>query len=228
MKCDRNILRRLMIIGSLALYAQVVRAQPQVVFDNSTTDLNIRYDPGTNEVGDEIVLAPGTGRNLTQFRFQYWGTNFSGTEKIDLRFYANDGLPSYSGPNMPGTLLFDSGPFTIFETDRLTIIFNNFATGVAHALAGAIPNDFTWSVQFSGLGPGASAGVDLYNPPTVGSDYNDYWYNNGTSWDLMGATNGTPVNFAVRIQATPEPPAIWLSLIGGLTIFGLKWRRGRK
>ncbi len=221
------MLRRLALVTVVVLLAPVVRAQPQLVFDNSTYDLNIRLNPGTNEVGDEIVLAPGTGRILSDFTFQYWGVNLGVGAQADVRFYANDGSPSTSGPNMPGTLLFDSGAFPILSTTRLTVIFNDFVSGAVHPLSGPVPDDFTWTVQFSGLGPSGSAGVDLYNPPTTGSDYNDYWYNNGTSWDLMAATNGTPVNFAARINATPEPSTLLLGLLGGLTLLGVKWRRSR-
>ena len=45
-----------------------------VIFDNSANDLVTRFEPGTNEVGDEIILA-GTERYLTNFSFEFWGTN---------------------------------------------------------------------------------------------------------------------------------------------------------
>ncbi len=223
-----KILRRLALMGVVVLLAQAVRAQAQFVFSDSTTDLNLRFNPGINEVGDEIVLASDTGRYLSDSRFQYWGVDLGAGAQAAVRFYANDGLPSMSGPNMPPTLQLDSDWLSIVPTNRATLGFNDFVTGAAHPLTGPVPDDFTWTVQFRELGPSGSAGVDLYNPPTVGSDYKDYWYNDGTSWDLMAATNGTPVNFAAQIQAVPEPSVIWLSLLGALTVFGSKWRRARR
>ena len=47
------------------------------IYSNSVKDLSIRFDPGTLEVGDEILLA-GSERYLTNFDFEFWGTSTSG------------------------------------------------------------------------------------------------------------------------------------------------------
>ena len=200
-------------------------ARADVVYDNSTTDLHVRYNPGSHEVGDEIVLAPGANY-VTNFQFQYWGT-FSGTAQARVRFYANDGTNSPAGPLVPNSLLFDSDWFNIDPTTRSTLIFDQTAltAGNAMNLSGAVPDSFTWSVQFQNV-TGGGAGVDLYNPPSVGNNYMEFWDNAGLSdWHysslVIDGTNG-PANFAARVSAVPEPTALWFGLAGGLAALVLR------
>jgi hypothetical protein len=230
MKTWLRLLSLLAVFGSLALTAQTARAD--LVYDNSTNDLLIRFNPGTNEVGDEIILAPGA-RIVTNFIFQYWGLNFSGTEKVEVRFYANNGTNSLSGWPVPGTLLYDSGPFSIGATPRNTLVFdlNSLTVGVPVPLTGPVPTDFTWSVQFSGLGPLASAGVDQYGTTSnsfgAGWSYPDVWVNTGNGyWELR--TNTVPINFAAQIYAIPEPTVVVFGLLGGLALLALKLRNNRR
>jgi hypothetical protein len=224
-----GIVRLLLPVVAAALLAPTAHAE--LVYNNSSNDLTNRFNPGTNEVGDEIVLAGG-GRILTDFTFQYWGVFTNSGADARIRFYANDGstngLPL--GSQMPSTVLFDSGWFGIIPTNRATYMFNDFTLGGGNliALTGPVPTDFTWSVQFSGLTAGESAGVDLYSPPTVGTNYADYWDNTVSGWELRASTNGVPINFAARINATPEPGTLWLGLLGGLVFWGLKVRNSRR
>ena len=66
------------------------------IYDNSVNDLVTRFEPGTLEVGDQIVFF-GPERYLTRFDFEYWGTNtahpasFSGAVEARVRFYAARG-----------------------------------------------------------------------------------------------------------------------------------------
>ena len=189
------------------------RAVADLVYDNSSTDLLTRFNPGVNEVGDEIALG-GSGRTVTNFIFQYYGLNFSGNEQARVRFYLNDGASSSSGPRVPSTVLYDSGLFAIGPTSRATLIFSDLSV--------TVPDSFTWSVQFGGIEAGESAGVDLYSPPTVGQNYNDYWDNTGSGWQLRNFS-GVPINFGARIEAVPEPSTTLLGLSGGLV--GLIWAR---
>jgi hypothetical protein len=188
------------------------------IYDNTAIDLNTRFNPGTNEVGDEILLA-GTFRNLTNFSFEYWGTNtvggllFSGGVEARVRFYENDGT-TFNGYATPGTMFYDSGPFSINPTPRSTIVFSSIGGDFPfNGLAMPVSSNMTWSVQFSGLGITDQAGVDLFSPPDVGGEHPDYWQNDAGVWSLK--TNVVAMDFAARMDATvPEPSALSLVAIG--------------
>src|ERR1051326_3728128 len=114
--------------GLLSL-ALVPRVYATVVFGNTTHDLLVRFEPGTLEVGDEILLG-GSERYLTNFSFEFWGTNsadpsntsFAGPVEARVRFYQNNG-PSFNGYPSPGTNFYDSGWFSIPPTPRSTANF---------------------------------------------------------------------------------------------------------
>jgi hypothetical protein len=205
----------------LSIFA-TISARANVVYDNSTTDLSLRFNPGLAEVGDEISLLGGAA-TITNFTFQYWGLSLGVSAQARVRFYANDGAPSPAGPLKPNSLLFDSDWFNVATTERNTLIFDDFTTGALVPLTGELPGSFTWSVQFQNLG-GGSAGVDLYDPPTIGGNYNEYWDNDGVNgWQYRG-TNSPNINFAARISAVPEPTVIGLGLLGGLGVLFLRNR----
>ncbi len=182
-----------------------------LVYDNSANDLLVRFDPGPLEVGNEIVLAEPIIR-LSEFSFEWWGTNsgggpFAGNVQVQLRFYMNDG-PLVSGYPAPGTLLFDSGPFSIPASPRATLIYTetDFIDLALVSLVMPVPESFTWSVQFSGMGPGDTAGLDLYYPAVVGQNYGDYWERNGGGWLLKTNSAVTNISFASRLEAFNGAP----------------------
>jgi hypothetical protein len=212
-----------------------LRAQT-TIFDNSVNDLVTRFNPGTYEVGDEILLASPADRYLTSFSFEYWGTSggsdtapsFSAPITATVTFYENDGTP-YHGYNTPGTSFFTESFLVPGPTSRSTFVFTP-ASDFPGGLPLFIPtSDMTWSVQFSGMGATDSVGVDIYSPPVIGSDYPDYWQNDGTGWTLQ--TNTVPMDFAARFDANatiPEPSTLALSLAGGLGLLTLARRLRHK
>ncbi len=174
-----------------------------LVYDNSQNDLRYRFDIGTTEVGDEIILE-GTSRQVTRFVFEYWGLNseqatFAGEVTARVRFYRNDGA-DFNGYPTPGTMIYDSGPFAVPATDRSTVTIEDFQIDAVMPLVGDLPESFTWTVQFDGLAANDSAGLDLYSPAVVGQNYPDFWQLTGTDWELK--TNPlVSVDFAARIDA---------------------------
>jgi len=181
------------------------------IFDNSVNDLVYQFNPGTNEVGDEIILA-GISRHLTQFDFEFWGTNtinaftFSGNVQTRIRFYLNDGLIA-DGNATPGTVFYDSDWFSgAVPTQRSTFVFtagDDFPVGGLFLPSSHI----TWSVQFRGMNPTDSIGVDIYSPAIIGSDAPTYWTKTTIGWQLL--TNIVPMDFAARMFAvTAIPPNI--------------------
>ena len=181
-----------------------------VVYDNTANDLMTRFDPGTNEVGNEILLA-SEARYLQEFSFEFWSTNLSGSPMlagtnvtVRLRFYANDGTP-FNGYPTPGTLLYDSGEFWLgtATTPRSVLVYTELDFGVyaAYPLLTALPTNFTWTVQFSGLGEQDQLGVDLFSPPVNGQSYGDYWWRTNGGWELR-ANETVAMDFAAQAMAS--------------------------
>ncbi len=234
MKKERSAVQMKLCVGLATVLS--VSASADTIYSNSTNDLAFRFAPGNIEVGDEVNFGGGA-RYLTNFSFQFFGTNtfsagnnpFAGSPLARVRFYLNDG-PVFNTYPTPGTVLFDSGTFGVPTSDpvlgRSTFVFEaglllDFPVGGLFIPA----NTITWSVQFSGpIGFFDQVGLDIFDPPTVGSSLNDYWENNG-GWQLK--TNVVNMNFASVFQATPEPSFMALSLLAGLGLFFAS-RRNRK
>jgi hypothetical protein len=210
------------------------------IYNNSTNDLSIRFNPGTTEIGNEIILTPGPARYLTDFSFEYWAlssnpNSFAGQIQARLEFYQNNG-PLFNGYATPGTSFYDSGWFTVpAPTPRSTFRFS-VAGGDFNSAPLLMPvvSNMTWTVQFQGMGLGDSVGVDLYGPPTVGETYGDFWQKIGTSWSLMNNSLTPPYAsfaadmIAVTAAEVPEPSTLALSIFGGLGLLIVARRVGRK
>ena len=177
----------------------------EIVYDNTQTPLESFY-PSSTEYGDEVILG-GTARTLTGFQVEYYGEFTTlGNESAQIRFYANDATSSEAFNSPPGTLLYASGPLAIAQGYNVLSVTN---------LALAIPDHFTWTIQFSGLKNkfGSRAGVVFYSPPTVGSSFDDYWQKDPTGWGTYTFTGGfLKANFAARVFAGPDPAAEIVSL----------------
>ena len=230
--------KALLVLGAVG-FIFTAQAAEQVIYNNSTTDLHTRFNPGTLEVGNQIVLG-GTNRFLTTFSFEWWGTNtasastFAGNIQADVRLYLNNG-PLWNGYATPGTNFFDSGwftPGTGTPTPRSTAILFADTGGGGDFPIGGLPiqaNQITWTVQFRGMGATDTVGLDIYGQPTVGNNYKDYWQYSGGSWSLQTNSLSSTMGFGALMSATvPEPSTITLSIIGGLCMLTLARRLGRK
>jgi len=181
---------------------------------------NGRYYPTNFEYGDQLTLA-SSERTLSQFTFSYF---FSGTavtsETWRLRMYAT------TGTNPPVTPFYTSDPIP------LATGVNGYTTPIINfdlaSPAVILPDSFTWTVEFSNLAAGQSAGLLLSGPPSIGSNFNDFWQKDGAgAWSLMQLDGGNTVaDFAARITAVPEPSILALGGVGALLLAGL--RRFRK
>jgi hypothetical protein len=162
-----------------------------IIYDNSTTPEEI-YSAQLTEHGDEITLA-GSDRLLTDFAFEYYADYTpSGDESARLRLYLNDAAPGDNPGNTPGTLLYDSGLFSIAT---------NYHTVHISDLALFLPgNSLTWTVEFNGIDANGTAGLLFYNPPTTGSSDDYYWQKNAGVWEAV-QSEGTGNNFAAQLIA---------------------------
>ncbi len=173
--------------------AQDAGVVPVLVYDNWTNDLGSTLTVGAEEVGNQITLA-GTERYATRFAVQYWGRNtleaaFAGPVSAEVRFYANDGPPAGTGP-APGTLLYDSGPLGINATPIGAIVLQEFELSAVVPLTSALPDSFTWTVQFQGMSASDVVGFSLFGPPVVGQSPSGYWARSAGGWQWQGQGGG--------------------------------------
>jgi len=164
----------------------------EVVYENILGPVTGQY-PRTVEYGDEIILA-GDARKITKFEFEYLGQfEPEGDETCIVRFYANDGEEVFEA-NSPGTLLYQSEPFTIFP-DFNTAVIDNFGVDV--------PDRFTYTVEFDGLSGRSTdrASLLLRDPVLLGKSFDDFWVRLANGWTPW-RFNGDPIaNFACRVTA---------------------------
>ncbi|MCL5096325.1 MAG: PEP-CTERM sorting domain-containing protein [Candidatus Omnitrophica bacterium] len=213
------------LLASISLGVIGQAQQPQVVYDNSTTYLGDFYAPSSlGEFGDQVKLSDAfASPTVTEFKFDYFlshGAN--GNETADLKFYSNDGPNVFGGTTppvtpAPGTLLYDSGVFPIAA---------GFNTFTASGLSLNVPQDFTWSVTFGGVEGTEQVGLLFYNPPTVGSSFDDFWDKSSGQWELKDFAGSPVANFGARVTAVPEPSTIQFAFMAGLAWCGwLAYRR---
>ena len=220
------------LFATLAIsMAAVACPAATMVYNNGVSYSGFYLNPGSSEVADEILLGSGP-RIANTFQFEYFGAGLhSGNvsnEQFRVRFYLNDGAFLGSGPGgdtyLPNTVFYDSGPQLLEApsdpSGRNTYLFDLSYTNIV------LPDRFTWSIEFQGIDAGETAGVSIYDPPTVGSNLDDYWLRTGTGWELRG-TNGQPINFGAQITTVPEPASYALAILGGLCGLALLSRRKR-
>jgi len=218
-----------MVLAGVVAVSLSASLSADIVYDNSTTALGsqVSQAAGVTEFGDQVQLA-GSANNhlaLTDFSFQYVTAGATVTGAAVLRIYDIDGT-SIPGHNSPGTLLFDSTTIgTIpLQSGQNTVNINGI-TGVNTS------SSFIWTVSFSGLSAGETAGLPLYDPPTVGSSFKDFYEKSGGTWSLNLIDNGnTPANFAAQVGGVvivPEPSTIALGLIGLGSCLGYGFLRRR-
>lgn len=187
------------VLASLAvtLFVTGSFAQAKIVHDNFIGDLSIRSNSGTSEIGDEIVLGTGSRIITDPTLHHLWGEGLLGSNaETRLPSFLNDGPDSQTGLQEP------------------------------LSLSGSLPDTFAWPVTFRGIGEFCEpAGVDLYNPPTVGSKYLEYWENTGSGGSgNRDDSGGTTMNFDPRLAIVPEPGVVALGLIGGLAALVMRNR----
>ncbi len=142
--------------------------------------------PGNGiEFGDQVRLS-GVDRLAVDFQFGvYLAGGATGAEKAELFIRRNDGVN-----NSPRSLLFQSGEFTLSPGVNLLSIPGFSLT---------LPDTFTWSVVFSGVT--TTAGLLIYDPPSVGASLGDFWQKNpDDTWSTHLVSSGSvDANFAARI-----------------------------
>lgn len=186
-------------VAALAMlgWAALPIGAADIVYDNSTTFLQTDYE-SVNEYGDEVILA-GTARIVTEIQIEYYAQfTPNGTQLGRVRFYANTGPLWHGNSDYPTP----ASPPLYEQTFALA---TNYQVAVIEVPNVVVPNEFTWTVQFLGISQTSTndrAGLLLYDPPTIGQSFDDFW-------ELRPAPDGwTPLddptlkdNYGARILA---------------------------
>ncbi len=216
MRTTSNLVKALAVMAVLVTlcHSGLAQTTPTVVYDNSTTDLGkTAFLPSGLEYGDEITLA-GTARTVTDFKFEYF-LNATGSGTAQVTFYEMNG-PTISRTLPDGSTAQYPTPGTVLYSSPILTLGQGYQVADISQIAVNVPNDFTWTVKFN-IGGTDSAGLRLYNPPTVGSSFADFWENNNGTWNTYLFDNGaTPANFAARVTAVPEAATCAYALLAGL------------
>ncbi len=205
------------LLMAITLLGAATARADEIIYDNTTTYLGKYASVGT-EYGDEVVLG-GTARTLSEFFFEYYGEFTSqGDELARVRIYANDG--ERIGPDyvVPGTVLWQS-PLIPVQQGFKTVGYTGLNVPLVDKDGNTVES-ITWTIQFFGLtmattGQKDVAGLLYYDPPTVGSSFNDTWLKRADgSWVPTRTAGVTKNNFGARMEAVPEPATIALAALG--------------
>jgi hypothetical protein len=244
-----NIFTRVAVAGALLVFARNAQSQLGIgnLYQNDSTFYN-SYNYGNSEAGNQIILAGPAIAEINAFSFQFDFLNSMGgltgnpsAAMADVKFYENNGTPVNGYPS-PGTVLFDSGPFSIggYTTGATENFYGSMddftGTGIGIVGGGAgviVPKNFTWTVTFSGLTGGDTAGLAIYYQPTVGSDAlpnGDGWVNLGMGL-VPGNVTGmpdTPLEFGAVFATVPDSACLSISVMSVLAGFGWMKRFQRR
>jgi hypothetical protein len=197
-----------MVVGA-SVFGQAPEA---VIYDNSINYLG-QFFFTPNEFGDQIVFsATEPERTITNFKIEYYvdPVMADNNETVQVRLYQNDGVGQ-----SPGTLLYDTGIFSIASGINYVNLQN---------MNLRVQDGLTWTVLFGGIDPGDTAGLLLFDPPTIGTSFNDFWEKSGADWGTKTIA-GVNANFGAQVIAVPEPSTVALMLLGSLAGLGLMLRR---
>src|SRR5688572_9444254 len=218
-------LKAAVCMAASALLSGTANAQPQTIYDNSSTWLGKITSEGNAEIGDVSIFA-GTAREVTQVSFEYFvaapatppTTEIPGNETAQFFLYSLNGL------GLPSTLLYSSPSFNLVPGSP-----NGYGTATISGIAVAVPDRVAWSVAIGGVEGNEQAGLLFYNPPSVGSSptfdpgdgtqHDFFLRHNVSGWTVLD-TPSTIDNLGVRFTAVPEPSTIAL-IAGGLVTMGL-------
>ena len=194
--------------------------------------------PKDAQIGEQIWLGTSAPMYLTNFSFEYYSpfSTYSGPVQADVRLYMNNGAPT-NGYNTPGTLFYDSGNFNLQNpwsqgTNTATMVFqlSDLLSGNALNLNQSLvlPSNFTFSMTVSGLQGADAVGLPIFDPPQVGTNAGDYWYDVSGNWELLTNSIG-PIAFGAQFQGTiPEPSVLGLGALGAAALAVMARRRQRR
>ncbi len=204
------------VVFSLMGFTLLVSAHAfgSTIYSNTTTDTldTIVYaGNGFTQIGDQIQLA-GTDRLATLATVQFYNSGTAGTFDATLRLFGV-GAPvgSQIGPDFVLTGI------SVPASDVLNVTF-----GLPYLL---VPDGLIFTVSAANPSSGVDIlGLDMFEPPTVGSSDNTFAIANDGSGFIQTGTTNEDVFFELEATAVPEP-ATWVLFGSALLALGLVRRR---
>ena len=182
---------------------------------------------GYDEVGDDMVLLQPGLRVFEWAKVAYTGAAFDGNETMTMSLYMMDGAPT------PGSFGFPTPGTSIYsQTVPIGAGASNLAMFADASGTVILPDVVGMGLTFGGIDGAETFGPLLFDPPTVGSSFFDYWLRgvpvSGGPWGLYSFGGNPNVNLGVQITAVPEA-STWVSLVGLSGLVGaVAWRRLRR
>jgi hypothetical protein len=190
-------------------------ARGDLLYDNTTTDTGdtVFYSIGPyTALGDEITLASAGTAGLAQV--ELYNNGDAGTFDAQLNVF-NVGSPVGSSLGS-----YDADGVNSVGSDVIDISFS-LGAGLS------VPQDLIFTVTVSNESPNMDLGVDMFEPPTVGSSDPSFMIaqSNGVYTEI--GTNDEDVYFQLDSTSeavAPEASSLTL-LLAGLLLMGLRGMR---
>lgn len=208
-----------------------------LVYDNSTVNTvqSLTFANGYT-IGNEILLSGPSV--ITSFEFELFNpTNILTGSPVTMtvNLYNNTGATVSGYPSPSSSIFSDSFDLSLAPAGVYQAYAPYDGTGgyglrvIYSGLTLAVPSDFTLAITISGLTGPDALGLELYNSVTTGNTYNDYWFDNGSGWQLLASPSGYN-NFGARfyVADVPEPSTICLGFVGAALLGMGRWQRRAK
>jgi MYXO-CTERM domain-containing protein len=195
-----------LLFSALPCLFALVPAYGIPVYNNTVTDTQSTLPYGfttSTQLGDRILLA-GTERYATLATVQFFNIGASGSFDAALRLF-NIGSPV--GSQLGST-------YTVTGISALA----NDAVNVSFSFPNLlVPNELIFTVSVANESGVTIFGVDMFEPPVVGSSDNTFAIGfDGSSFNKI-STQSENVFFALDASATsPEPSTLALAAAAGL------------
>ena len=184
------------------------------------------YDDTTTDTGDSVFFSLGPYAGLGD-QIQLSSAGAAGQAAIEMfnqggagTFDAQLTLSNVGSPVGSTLGIYNLTNISTTGGDVLDMSFN--LGGVS------LPQNVVFTVSVSNVSDGVDLGVDMFEPPAVGSSDNSFMIvNTGGVYSAL-ATNSENVYFQLTAAPAPEPASVALFATGLLGIAVCGWRKKRQ